>query len=535
LEKEEELLAGEVTIVGTPRGREVGAGGNGGGTGTVKGTGTPKGKEPNGKGIPARKEEPRNEKEKSKKRNEKGAEQPIGTGNSAKDAKEVEEVVGILDGDGDAMMDVDEDGAGMDMPVDGDEGEDEVSPSKLALKQKLKARKSRGYDDDDEEEEEEERPERPKSRLIRRAGGRKDAEIAKMKEKEKEKEKKKERKRDEPLSSKEKAKPRRITLPESDDDPDFEILEIPTKPKPAPKTKTKTVPPPPVTDDTDTADSNADEDDDGEEPAKKSARTSISKGKGKAVDRASPVRTPKRVVSVVIPTVSSSKKKTAPPTRTESLRIKADEAPAGGSSSKRARPTKGRRGPDLDTLSGRHSLESDNEISAALPQKRSALIKATNHLHNVAMPDLMSYVQEKKRGFKRKESDRISDRGRDPSIGKERKRPSIASSNHPSSDEEEPEPKKRRRISEGVSKKKLARVPAASDDDSEMETRPRKISKKVRLPSSVKSSDESADETVVKGKGSVMCRHDCALTDSTTIKALRTTIEVPGQIRQMSN
>jgi hypothetical protein len=480
LEREEELLAGDAdrdkvgegTVAVEVDGEKVVSPKRKEGTGTPKEKGSAK-----------------------KKRKPGSAEQPVGTSTSAKEAREVEEVVGIFDGDGDAMMDVDEnaDDAGMTMD------EDYVSPSK-GSKTKKKARKSRDDDDDDEvivvEEEElqrEEKMERPKGRLIRRAGGRKEAE----KEKQKEKTKDKETDRDGlGPSSKGKGKQKEIVLPDPDTESDDSHVEVRVKVKSTNKAKAK--PPPPPIDDTD--EEEADDDDDEPLVPKKAARTYSSKGKEKVVDNTSPVRTPKRVVSVVLPASRShsSKKKPAPPTRTESLRVEADEA-SSNASPKRARPAKGSSGPVPESHSGgRRSLGGDNVTPASLPSKRSALIKATNHLHNVAMPDLMNYVQEKKKGFKGKESDRISD-SRETSAGKGRKRPSDASADHPSSDEEEVDRKKKRKISAGGSRKKSAL--AASEEESGAETPTRKVVKKVRVVSYNEGSDESSGENVQKSKG----------------------------------
>ena len=450
LEREDELLAGEGAEVITPK---------------VKGT-------PNGV------------KENAKKKERKlgSGEQPIGTATSTRDAREAEEVVGLLDGD--APMHIDDD-AGMAKPIDDDEYE--VSPSK-ALKARKKAKVSRH---EEEEEESDNKMEKPKGRLIRRAGGRKEV------EKEKTTEKAKAKVRDEPgPSSKGKGKPRKVILSNLDDDSDESAMEVPVKAKPPTKPKLKPAHRLPV-DDTD--------EDEEETPAqKKSPHISTSKRKGKEIEVASPVRTPKRVVSVVLPAVSS-KKKPAPPTRTESLRVEAGQAVS--SSSKQARPANGSDLVSHSHSGGRRSLGGDNITLTPLPPKRSALIKATNHLHNVAMPDLMSYAQEKRRGFKGKESERVSDRSRETSTAAQaRKRPFDVSSDRPSSDEEEAERKKKRKVSAGGSKKKLAE--AASDEGSEVETRPRKVMKKVRVISDDDRSDGSLSEQVEKGKRSVVSYED---------------------------
>jgi hypothetical protein len=111
------------------------------------------------------------------------------------------------------------------------------------------------------------------------------------------------------------------------------------------------------------------------------------------------------------------------------------------------------------------------------------------------MPDLMSYAQEKKRGFKGKDGDRISDRSRETStVGKARKRPSDILSDPPTSDEEV-ERNRKRKIS---TDKKSTR-----DEGSEVKTRPRKVTKKVRVVSGDEISDGSSSEKV-KVKRSVV-------------------------------
>jgi hypothetical protein len=567
LEREDELLAGEEVGLSTLKNIDA-------------------------KGTPNERKEDAKKKEKEKERKLGSGEQPVGTATSMRDAREVEDVVGFLDGDGDAIMDADDDvvGAGMSMAVDDDYngGEEEVSPSKALTarknakkswnndheeeevisrskvsKERKGERKSRGGDDeevvekvlpskalkarkkaknrDDEEEEEEflsskvlkerkkvrkgweddyeeeseEKVEKPKGRLIRRAGVRKEVE----KEKTTEKMKAKEKVRDDPGASS-KTRPRKVILPDPYDDSDsaveipvktkgkvksknalgtpdledgsdYSVEEIYIKAKASTQDKPKPAPRPPIDD--------TDEGDDSDEPPvpKKSPYTSISKGKGKAVDVASPIRTPKRIVSVVLPVVGSSKQKPAPLTRTESLRIEADEASI-SSSSKRARPVKGGDLVPDSHSGGRRLLGGDNIALTPLPPKRSALIKATNHLHNVAMPDLMSYAQEKKRGFKGKDGDRISDRSRETSTaGNARKRPSDILSD-PLISDEEAERKRKRKISTGRLNKKSTQ--AASDEGSEVETRPRKVTKKVRVVSGDERSDGSSSEKNKKGK-----------------------------------
>lgn len=567
LEREDELLAGEEVGVSTPK--------------KIHAPRTPN--------------EDASKKEKEKERKLRSGEQPGGTATSMRDAREVEDVVGLFDGDGDAIMDVDVDvnGARMAMAVDNDYdgGEEDVSPSK-ALTARMNARKSRNDDpeeeeevisrskaskerkgetksrdddyedvekvlplkvlkarkkaknrddeeeegeflspkvmkerkkvrksrDDYEEEESEQKVEKPKNRLIRRAGVTK--EVAKKKTTEKMKAKEKEKVPDEPGPSS-KSRPRKVILPDPTDDSDS-VVEIPVKAKGKAKSKNAPVKPNlddgsdysvekiyvkakasaqakpkpaarPLIDDTD-------EGDDSDEPRfpKKSPYTSISKGKGKAVDVTSPIRTPKRVVSVVLPSVGSSKQKPAL-TRTESLRVEADEASI--SSSKRARPVKGGDLVPDSHSGGRRLLGGDNIGLTPLPPKRSALIKATNHLHNVAMPDLMSYAQEKKRGFKGKDEDRISDMSRETSTaGKARKRRSDILSDPPTSDEEAERKRKRKISASGLSKESAQ---PASDEWSEVETRPRKVTKKVRLVSGHERSDDSSSEKI-KGKRSVL-------------------------------
>lgn len=376
--------------------------------------------------------------------------QPVGTATSAKD---VEEVVGLLDG-----------GIGDDvyMDIDGEEPAEEVLISPPKNTKKSPKRKTRISSDEDEEVEVvQERITKPKRKLVKRAGTRKEPRLEK------------DSTPDEPGPSTTNGNKRLLDLPDLDDESEVEDIYSLSRAKSTAKPKSK-VPAAPPADDTD---------DDEHPPPKKPVRTTTTAAKGKAKEVEPAVRTPTRVVSVVIETSSGNKKKTGI-NRTESLRAEADEAHV-TSPPKRDRPAKGGTSKPNVYSTGRGSIGGTPPSMTRTPSKRSAHIKAASNLHDVMMPDLMNYAQEKKRKFKGKESDRVSS---EPISGKSRKRTSDA--NDPqSSDDEVAERKKKRRISTGNSKKVHN---APSDSESEAPNLARKGLKKTRI---VVPENDGGDET----------------------------------------
>ena len=345
---------------------------------------------------------------------------PVGTGTSVKDAKEVEDAVG---------MDVD---VGVDVlsstKVKKSERErakelsdEELSPSKVRKREgvkelsnaelspskspenkrmgtKTKKTKIISVEDEDVEIVQE------KPKLIRRA------------------------KPDKPGPSKSHARDIR-------DEPSE--LELFPKTKDKTKSRKKNVPPPSPLDGT------------GEDDEPK-------RGKGVAVD----IPSKTRVVSVVIDANSTLKKKHGLP-RTESLRVQADEASV-SISPKRDHPTK--------SSKVQSTIWKDRE-GATTPPKRTAAVKAASALHDVMMPDLMNYVQEKKRGFKGKDVDRVG------WTEKSKKRSSDVTEGLSGDDETE---RKRRRL------------------NSDVESRPSKALNKIRARPAI--DDESGDEDSTGGK-----------------------------------
>lgn len=378
---------------------------------------------------------------------------PVGTGTSAKDAKEVEEAVGMFD-DADVGMDVD---------VDMD-----VSPSK-DLDKKAKAKKrERAKEPSDEEVSPSKSPEKKKKKTVTKTKKTKvvsdedeDVEVVEEKTtKPKQIRRAKATTPDEPGSSRLDDKNLRDESSESED-LDF----FPKAKDSSSKSKLqKKIPLPASTHDTSEED----------EPLVPT------KGKGKAVAVEAPTRTPKRVVSVVIDVDSAARKKHGLP-RTESLRVQADEASI-SSSPKRGRPTKGG-----ESQSTTRKDRDEASSSYTTPPKRSAAVKAASALHDVMMPDLMNYAQEKKRGFKGKDIDRVG--STEKSNGKSKKRPSDATEGL--SGDEEAERKKKRRLSSGGKKKKPV---SDEDDESEAENRANKVAKKSR-PKPVVADDSGGESS----------------------------------------
>lgn len=377
---------------------------------------------------------------------------PVGTGTSAKDAKEVEEAVGMFD-DADVGMDVDMD----------------VSPSK-DLDKKAKAKKrERAKEPSDEEVSPSKSPEKKKKKTVTKTKKTKvvsdedeDVEVVEEKTtKPKQIRRAKATTPDEPGSSRLDDKNLRDESSESEDLDFFPKAKDSSSKS---KLQKKKIPLPASTHDTS-------EDDEPLVPTK---------GKGKAVAVETPSRTPKRVVSVVIDVDSAARKKHGLP-RTESLRVQADEASI-SSSPKRGRPTKGG-----ESQSTTRKDRDEASSSYTTPPKRSAAVKAASALHDVMMPDLMNYAQEKKRGFKGKDIDRVG--STEKSNGKSKKRPSDATEGL--SGDEEAERKKKRRLSSGGKKKK----PVSDEgDESEAENRANKVAKKSR-PKPVVADDSGGESS----------------------------------------
>lgn len=362
---------------------------------------------------------------------------PVDTATSAKDAREVEEAVGLFDGadmDPDVPMDVDGDDAGM--SVDNEH----ILPSKSPTKSKKNLDEHEGIAD------------KPRSRLVRRTSTRKEPE------------KEEEHGQRKPGPSKTNTK---AVIADLDDESEIEEVVVRPKAKPIIRKKTKAS----------RALTSEDEDETDQPTPQIAAHTA--KGKAKDIDDTSPIRTPKRVVSVVLPAAStSSKKKSTPLDRTESLRVKADEASV-HSSPKRGRPAKDGTSTFESHMNGRYSVGDATSSRASTPPKRAAHLRASAHLHDVMMPDVLNYAQEKKRGFKGKDSERISAARNEKTNSRGKKRLSDATDRGQSSDEEQAERKKKRKISTGATRKISTKMP--SDDESEVENAVKAAGKKVRI------------------------------------------------------
>ncbi|KAF7970484.1 hypothetical protein HWV62_23847 [Athelia sp. TMB] len=212
-------------------------------------------------------------------------------------------------------------------------------------------------------------------------------------------------------------------------------------------------------------DTTTDEDEDAAPPPPQS------KGKGKGKD-SSEARTPKRVVSVVLPTSSAGKKHIP---RTDSLRIEAAEA-ASGSSPKGPRESLG---------------------------KRSAAVRATDRLHNVIAPDMNNFAQERKRGFKARRDEWEEEASISGSVKNE--------------------VTKKRRLSEGKRK-----ATENGDDGSEEESRPVKAAKKARMTTE----DHSDGEVAVKKAKTAGVKHGASTTDPTTVKLMTTQVSLSEDVQK---
>lgn len=260
------------------------------------------------------------------------------------------------------------------------------------------------------------------------------------------------------------------------------------------------------------------------------------KGKDKSKARAavSPVttkalKTPQRMDSVVVPTVSSAYvspdkpngMKFGPPKRTSKTAAAPAESdaplpPRGGKAKKPARalsPSEqsvrsspppppvanartSRKKATVENAEAGPSRASSSTSPTKLtrtPSKRSAATKATQKLHNEIMPDLVSFQKEMKKGAVRAayEHDRgheellkSASKGKTPAKGK--KRPSVGSTGPEADDDEEDEDeempeRKKRKISEvevekdiGKGKKKAGTWKSMSIDSEEPEGGPSK-------------------------------------------------------------
>ncbi|KAI0779277.1 hypothetical protein C8Q74DRAFT_1258208 [Fomes fomentarius] len=249
---------------------------------------------------------------------------------------------------------------------------------------------------------------------------------------------------------------------------------------------------------------------------KSKARAAVSSVTTKAL------KTPQRMDSVVVPTVSSAYvspdkpngMKFGPPKRTSKTAAAPAESdaplpPRGGKAKKPARalspseasirsspPPPPSRTLGLENAEAGPSRASSSTSPTKLtrtPSKRSAATKATQKLHNEIMPDLVSFQKEMKKGAVRAayEHDRgheellkSASKGKTPAKGK--KRPSVGSTGPETDDDEEDEDeempeRKKRKISEvevekdiGKGKKKAGTWKSMSVDSEEPEGGPSK-------------------------------------------------------------
>ncbi|EGN97163.1 hypothetical protein SERLA73DRAFT_161344 [Serpula lacrymans var. lacrymans S7.3] len=413
------------------------------------------------------------------------------TETSAKDAREVEEVVALPDDDGDVVMRSEptrevtksskKGKKRKEDAMDIDDNEDEARPPSpkprsrkprvSSAKKKIPAAAGDGADEP-REEEDGVSAKKPRRKLIRRAGQMRnsgnmlDAEHIES--------------TDEPGPSS-KAKPSERNA-DNDESSGQDLRPIVHK-----LTQTTIRQP----EQTQTEDEESDHD---------AERLASSPLKGKARDNAkkptgSPqkLQTPKRTVSVLVPSlpkdypsVSNSAKKNSNLGRTDSLRVEADEA-AVGLSPKRGRPSK-RPCEEIPehgvTETPRHGggiHETPSTLARSL-SKRSAASKASTRLRNEIMPDVVNFERERKHA-KSKDKDRAAGE-------KRKKRASDAADLDQSSEgEEEVQNNKRQRVETNETQRKQRK---GGDEEVIQVAKPPKSAKQTRV--AVESEDESSGE-----------------------------------------
>ncbi|KAG6853738.1 hypothetical protein C0991_001873 [Blastosporella zonata] len=238
------------------------------------------------------------------------------------------------------------------------------------------------------------------------------------------------------------AKAKKAATPPVSDDDDELTPPPPSPPKKAPRKPLHAAPQTSKKGKSKLVSSDEDEDEDNPPQRSKTKPTVNSSGRAEPVHKPLPSTAPKRTVSVILPTLSLSTKKSLPSnstaapndlSRTKSIRAVADErasttrkATASGSASKpkpKAKPPPATKD-DASTTSGR--------------VKRGAAERASQKLHEEIMPDVMHYQQQMRNAGKGRQSL--------PGLpnGSSKKRQSIGAN---SDDEEDARGAKRQRLS----------------------------------------------------------------------------------------
>lgn len=267
-----------------------------------------------------------------------------------------------------------------------------------------------------------------------------------------------------------KLKPKRVVPIDMDSDTDEDLPLAPGTSKKKPKKK-----PGRVDSDSDAV----------SPPIKVPPPTRILKSKAKDVvpleQSSSPLRTPKRVVSVLIPPfpahAAASKSTIA---RTNSLRATAGESRAvSGSNPKPSRP---------EITPDNPARQSPSSKLVRTPSKRSAANKATRKLREEVMPDVMNFQQEMKKE-KGKGRDRRESRDDDGSVSAKsaRKRHSDVHADDDGESEIDRRLSKKKKLGENGEKKRRGHVISDEENEVVMEQPRRKREAAV-------SDDESSEE-----------------------------------------
>lgn len=429
---------------------------------------------------------------------------PVGTEASAMDAKEVEGVVGLFDDEDNVLMNA------AIAPTDGDSGTMQLkakSKPKPASKLSKPDSKKKGMalEDGAMSEDIQRTPRKHASPLngsrvqepsesddtrnrnddgigllhVPRRGGRHMTDVSPTREGQKGQVKS--RPEEEAAVAEVQGEPRSSTRkrkdpPASEDDDDLE-MEVEVQPKKRAATRTKA-----------RAWTDTDDEDITRQATTVGPTAGGSKGKGKATIDATPsvtisspanrVPTPKRVLSVLMPTLASVLSPSKPllrappkgatagpsprnaPQRTESICVTANEA----SSSKRVR---------LAAASPSSSIRMVTPSATSTPVlayasgKRSAATKATQRLHEVVMPDVLNYQQEMRKSSKAKGRDRATDGSRDIDVSSRSRKKRTPDVQSASSSDEEDRRRKKPRVSLGSGKRTKIAALSVEGDDSE--------------------------------------------------------------------
>ncbi|KAF8058683.1 hypothetical protein FPV67DRAFT_1523362 [Lyophyllum atratum] len=241
-------------------------------------------------------------------------------------------------------------------------------------------------------------------------------------------------------------------------------------------------------------------------PAKKKSIVTTAKPKGRQSTTTvqtplapSPSKTPKRVVSVLLPELTLSTKRSPPKAvtatvhtsvkRTESIRVTAGErastsrstaVPSGSApkSKAKAKPAPPPPPAASSPLTAPSAGEDDMSVVISGRTKRSAATKATQKLHDEIMPDVMNYQQEMRSAGKGRRSLGASVNGLPAPSGStsagKRRQSTKGEEEEEEGGEEETRDAKRRRLSAPDAKKGRK---ASTEDESEQEPEPAKPAK----------------------------------------------------------